>query len=71
MSNRFIPNPFGIAFYPTWLHFPQDLDKIDMYVQSLDYEKKYPQKDLSEFRRSAVSKIQTVLGKAIINDIEK
>ena len=49
----------------------QDLDKIDMYVQSLDYEKKYPQKDLSEFRRSAVSKIQTVLGKAIINDIEK
>lgn len=29
MSNRFIPNPFGIAFYPTWLHFPQDLDKIE------------------------------------------
>lgn len=49
----------------------QDLDKIDMYVQALDYEKKYPEKDLSEFRRSAVSKIRTQLGKAILNDIEK
>lgn len=29
MSNRFIPNPFGIAFYPTWLHFPQDLDRVE------------------------------------------
>lgn len=48
-----------------------DLDKIDMYIQSLDYEKKYPEKDLSEFRRSAVSKIQTPLGEAILEDIRK
>ena len=48
-----------------------DLDKIDMYVQALDYEKKFPEKDLSEFRNSAASEIRTILGKAILNDIQK
>lgn len=49
----------------------QDLDKIDMYMQALDYEKKYPEQDLREFRYSAASKIQTSLGIAVLNDIMK
>lgn len=48
-----------------------DLDSVDMYAQALDYENKYPEKDLSEFRQSAVSKIQTPLGLAILKDITR
>ncbi|MCM1324415.1 MAG: HD domain-containing protein [Acetobacter sp.] len=51
--------------------FAHDLDKIDMYAQSLAYEKKYPQIDLSEFRQSAATKIQTQLGMALLNDLAK
>lgn len=47
-----------------------DLDKLDMYAQALDYAKKYPQKDLSEFYHSAEKKIQTSLGKAILKDLQ-
>ena len=46
-----------------------DLDKLDMYVQSLDYENKYPQKDLSEFRQSAVAAIKTDIGKALLKEL--
>lgn len=46
-----------------------DLDLLDMYAQSIDYEKKYPYKDLSEFRQTAIAKIQTSLGKAILKDL--
>lgn len=47
----------------------RDLDQLDMYAQSYDYEKKYPDKDLSEFRETAISKIKTSLGRAILKDI--
>lgn len=46
-----------------------DLDQIDMFIQSLDYETKYPNKDLQEFRTSATSKITSPLGKKIIKDL--
>jgi len=47
-----------------------DLDKLDMYAQSLDYEKKYKGKDLSEFRQSAKKAIKTELGKRLLREIE-
>ena len=46
-----------------------DLDQIDMYVQSKAYEAKYPNKDLEEFRLSAITKIRTKLGLSILNHI--
>lgn len=46
-----------------------DLDKIDMYAQALAYEKKYHNKDLSEFREHAIRCVQTKLGLAILNDL--
>ena len=46
-----------------------DLDLLDMYAQSIDYETKSPDKDLSEFRQTAINKLQTALGKAILKDI--
>ena len=46
-----------------------DLDLLDMYAQSIDYETKSPDKDLSEFRQTVISKIQTALGKAILKDL--
>lgn len=46
-----------------------DLDLLDMYAQSLDYEKKFPDKDLSEFRRTVINKLQTPLGSAILKDL--
>lgn len=46
-----------------------DLDKADMYAQSLAYEKKYPDKKLEEFRQSALKAIQTNLGKKLIDHI--
>lgn len=48
-----------------------DLDKLDLYAQALDYEKKYPNKDLSEFKESAISGIKTTLGKKILKNLEK
>lgn len=47
-----------------------DLDKLDMYVQSLDYEEKYKDKNLEEFRRSAVRAITTELGKRLLAEIK-
>lgn len=49
----------------------RDLDKLDMYAQSLDYEQKFPGKDLSEFRRSAATAIKTVLGKKLLAEINR
>lgn len=48
-----------------------DLDKLDMYAQAIDYERKFPHKDLSEFKASATAKIQTPLGKAILKELAK
>ena len=47
-----------------------DLDKLDMFAQALDYEKKYPHKDLSEFKHSAVSHIKTAIGKKILEQLK-
>lgn len=47
-----------------------DLDKLDMYVQSLDYEQKFPDKDLEEFRRSAAAGIKTALGRNLLRDLQ-
>ena len=46
-----------------------DLDKLDMYAQALDYEKKYQDKNLDEFKQSAIQAIQTKLGKKILQNI--
>lgn len=46
-----------------------DLDKLDMYAQAVDYEQKFPHKNLSEFKISAAAKIQTPLGKAILKEL--
>ena len=48
-----------------------DLDKLDMYVQAIDYEKKYPELDLSEFKESAIQSIKTKLGLTILENMEK
>lgn len=48
-----------------------DLDKLDMFIQALDYEQKHPDKDLSEFKSSATIKIQTSLGKTLLKEISK
>ncbi len=45
-----------------------DLDKLDMYAQAIDYEHRYPNKDLDEFKQSAMQNIQTELGMAILKD---
>ena len=45
-----------------------DLDKLDMYAQAIDYEHRYPNKDLGEFKKSATQNIQTELGAAILKD---
>ena len=47
-----------------------DLDKLDMYAQSLDYEKKYKDKDLSEFRQSVRKAIKTAVGKRLLKELE-
>lgn len=48
-----------------------DLDKLDMYAQSIDYEKKDKTLDLSEFRQSAEKEIKTPLGKAILKELSQ
>lgn len=48
-----------------------DLDKLDMYAQSIDYEKKDQTLNLSEFRQSAEKEIKTPLGKAILKDLSR
>lgn len=48
-----------------------DLDKLDMLIQALDYEKKYPNKDFKEFKQSAIAKITTPLGKEILKELMK
>ena len=47
-----------------------DLDQIDMYIQSIDYEEKYKNLDLSEFKISAKNKILTPLGQEILDSLE-
>lgn len=47
-----------------------DLDQIDMYMQSLAYEKKYSNQDLEEFRTSAKTRLITTLAKTIIENIK-
>ena len=47
-----------------------DLDKLDMYAQALDYENKNPQKDLSEFKHSAKLALKTDIGKALLHELE-
>lgn len=47
-----------------------DLDKLDMYAQSLDYEVKHPGKDLSEFRISATKAIKTDIGRRILETLK-
>lgn len=46
-----------------------DLDKLDMYAQALDYETKYQDKDLTEFKHSAVKAIQTDIGKKLLEEL--
>ena len=46
-----------------------DLDKLEMYAQALDYEKKYQDKDLTEFKHSAVKAIQTDIGKKLLEEL--
>ena len=46
-----------------------DLDKLDMYAQALDYETKYQDKDLTEFKHSAVKAIQTDIGKKLLKEL--
>lgn len=46
-----------------------DLDKLDMYIQAQDYEKKYACKDFTEFKYSAITEIKTSLGKAMLKEI--
>ncbi len=46
-----------------------DLDQLDLYAQSLDYEQKYPEKDLTEFRTRAAAKIKTPLGKKLLKEL--
>lgn len=48
-----------------------DLDKLDMYAQAIDYEKKYPKLDLSEFKESAIRNIKTKLGLTILENMAK
>lgn len=48
-----------------------DLDKLDMYIQSIDYEQKNPNLDLGEFRVSATKSILTPLGKEILASLKK
>lgn len=47
-----------------------DLDKLDMYAQSLDYEAEYPDKNLKEFRLSAENAIRTDIGRQILETIK-
>ena len=46
-----------------------DLDKIDMLIQAIDYETKYPYKKLDEFKGSAIKSIQTEVGKKIVQEL--
>ncbi len=47
-----------------------DLDKLDMYAEALNYEKQYPDKDLSEFKTSAAENIRTELGRCMLQELE-
>lgn len=48
-----------------------DLDKLDMYTQAKDYQKKYPDKNLDEFFTSATNQIKTPLGKKILASLQE
>lgn len=46
-----------------------DLDKIDMLIQARYYEKEYADKNLGEFKQSAIKSIQTEIGKKIAQEL--
>ena len=46
-----------------------DLDKIDMLIQAFDYETRYSDKKLDEFKQSALKNIHTEIGKKIAQEI--
>lgn len=48
----------------------RDLDQLDMYAQSLDYEQKDASRQLEEFRLSASSKIKTELGRRLLAELQ-
>ena len=48
-----------------------DMDKIEMVFQALDYEKKYPDKDLTEFYDYVKDKLILEESKQLFNDIIK
>jgi len=48
----------------------RDLDQLDMYIQSLDYEQKYGG-NLEEFRLSAIEKIKTKLGDKLLKELKE
>ena len=49
----------------------RDIDKIDMLLQALDYERKYPKENFDEFKESAIKSIKTGLGKKIVSSLVK
>ena len=46
-----------------------DLDKLDMLAQALDYETKYANKNFEEFKLSAIKNIQTEIGKKLAQEL--
>ncbi len=48
-----------------------DMDKIEMVIQALDYEKKYPGKDLVEFYNYVKDKLKLEESKQLFNEIIK
>ena len=46
-----------------------DLDKLDMLAQALDYETKYADKNFEEFKLSAIKNIQTEIGKKLAQEL--
>lgn len=51
--------------------FVKDCDKIDMTLQALEYEQRFPGLDLSEFFDCTRGKISTRLGKALDGDVRQ
>lgn len=49
----------------------RDMDKIEMVIQALDYEKKYPGKDLVEFYNYVKDKLKLEESKQLFNEIIK
>ena len=54
---------------PGYIAFFNDLDKLDMLAQALDYETKYADKNFEEFKLSAIKNIQTEIGKKLAQEL--